>query len=102
MRTRRRMALLAACAALAALTQGSPALALGAAPAAGAAPAGGGPVFTHFAYSQVSVIGNTNPSALASPTAYTPAPCWVEPRFTGANSYHQGDPQPSATGDADS
>jgi hypothetical protein len=26
----------------------------------------------------------------------------VEPRFTGADSYHKGDPQPSATGDADS
>ena len=108
------MALLAAFAALAALSQGTPALAVGAAPAAGAAPAvdaaravgaaasGGGPVYSHFAYSQVSVTGDTNPAALASPTAYTPAPCWVEPRFTGADSYHKGDPQPSATGDADS
>jgi len=98
-------ALLAAFAALAALSQGTPALAQGAAPAArqaAAAPAGGGPAFSHFAYSQVSVTGDTNPGALGSPTAYTPAPCWVEPRFTGADSYHKGDPQPSATGDADS
>lgn len=99
------MALAAACAAAAGLSQSGPALAQGAAPAArqaAAAPSGGGPVFSHFAYSQVSVTGNTNPAALASPAAYTPAPCWVEPRFAGSNSYHQGDPQPSATGDADS
>ncbi len=99
------MALAAALALPAGLSQGAPALAQGTATAArqaAAAPAGGGPVFSHFAYSQVSVTGNTNPSALGSPTAYTPAPCWVEPRFAGSNSYHQGDPQPSATGDADS
>lgn len=98
------MALAAALAALAGLSQGAPALAQGtsaAARQAAAAPAGG-PVFTHFAYSQVNVTGDVNPGALGSPTAYTPAPCWVEPRFAGSNSYHQGDPQPSATGDADS
>ena len=46
------MALLAAFAALAALSQGTPALALGAAsavPQAATAPAGGGPVYSHFA-----------------------------------------------------
>jgi hypothetical protein len=102
-RLRTGMALTAA-AALAAALSGTPALAQdGAAVArqAAAAPAGG-PVYSHFAYSQVSVTGDTNPAALGSPTAYTPAPCWVEPRFTGADSYHTGDPQPSATGDADS
>ena len=92
--------LLAAVAVLAAPGRGNPALAAGAAPAARAAPAGGG--YSHFAYSRVSVTGNTSPGSLAAPTAYTPAPCWVEPRFTGADSYHAGDPQPSATGDADS
>jgi hypothetical protein len=97
-------ALVAAVAALAGLGQTVPALAQGAALAArqaATAPAGG-PVYSHFAYSHVAVTGNVNPGALASPTAYTPAPCWVEPRFTGADSYHKGDPQPSATGDADS
>jgi hypothetical protein len=88
-------------AALAGLSQ--PALAQGASPAAGQVPAvpSGGPVFSHFAYSQVSITGNAA-AAAGSPTAYTPAPCWVEPRFTGGDSYHTGDPQPSATGDADS
>jgi len=86
----------AACALLAGLGQSVPAL------AQRALPAGGSPAYSHFAYSQVRVKGNVNPGALTSPTAYTPAPCWVEPRFTGSNSYHQGDPQPSATGDADS
>jgi hypothetical protein len=87
--------LAAACAVLAGLGQNAPALAQGSLPA-------GGPAFSHFAYSQVRVTGDVSPGALGSPTAYTPAPCWVEPRFTGANSYHPGDPQPSATGDADS
>jgi hypothetical protein len=99
------VALATACAVLAGLSQSAAALAEGAVPAARpapAAPSGGGPVFSHFAYSQVSVAGDVNPGALASPTAYTPAPCWVEPRFVGGNSYHQGDPQPSPTGDADS
>jgi len=86
----------AACALLAGLGQSVPAL------AQRALPAGSSPAYSHFAYSQVRVKGNVNPGALTSPTAYTPAPCWVEPRFTGAQSYHQGDPQPSATGDADS
>jgi hypothetical protein len=86
----------ATCVVLAGLGQSVPALAQRALPAAG------GPAFSHFAYSRVQVTGNVNPGALGSPTAYTPAPCWVEPRFTGTNSYHQGDPQPSATGDADS
>jgi hypothetical protein len=86
----------AVCAAAAGLGQNVPAL------AQRALPAGGGPAFSHFAYSQVQVTGDVNPGALGSPTAYTPAPCWVEPRFAGTNSYHDGDPQPSATGDADS
>lgn len=93
------MALVTACAALAGLSQATPALARGALPQA---PAGGGPIYSHLAYSNVSVTGNASGSALDSPTAYTPAPCWVEPRFTAANSYHAGDPQPSANGDADS
>ena len=84
----------AACAVLAGLGQSAPAL------AHGSLPAGGGPAFSHFAYSQVQVSGDVNPGALGSPAAYTPAPCWVEPRFAGTNSYHKGDPQPSATGDA--
>ena len=98
------MALLAAVA-VAALGQGTPALAQRAGPAArqaAAAPAGSGPAYSSFAYSQVGVTGDVNPGALGNPTAYTPAPCWVEPRFTGADSYRKGDPQPSATGDADS
>ena len=86
----------AACAVLAGLGQSAPVL------AQGSLPVGGGPAFSHFAYSQVQVTGDVNPGALGSPAAYTPAPCWVEPRFAGTNSYHQGDPQPSATGDADS
>jgi hypothetical protein len=103
MRTRV-LAGLAAAAACAALAGPAPALARGASGAAGHAAAGpaGGPVYSHFAYSHVSVTGDANASALGSPGSYTPAPCWVEPRFTGANSYHSGDPQPSATGDADS
>ena len=86
----------AACALLAGLGQSGTAL------AQRALPAGRRPAFSHFAYSRVRVKGNASPGALNSPTAYTPAPCWLEPRFTGTNSYHQGDPQPSATGDADS
>ena len=92
----------ALCAAVAGLGQSAPALAQGGLPAARHAGAAGGPAFSHFAYSQVQVTGDVNPGALGSPAAYTPAPCWVEPRFTGSNSYHAGDPQPSATGDADS
>ena len=87
--------LAAACAALAGLGQSVPALAQGSLPA-------GGPAFSHFAYSRVQVTGDVGPGTLGSPAAYTPAPCWVEPRFTGTNSYRAGDPQPSATGDADS
>jgi hypothetical protein len=78
-------------------------------PSVGAAPAfaqraglAGGPGYAHLAYSSISITGNANPAGLSSPTAYLPAPCWVEPRFTGANSYHKGDPQPSPNGDADS
>ena len=70
--------------------------------AASAAPSGGGPQFSHLAYSQVTIGGNADPGLLGSPAAYTPAPCWLEPRFTGGNSYHPGDPQPSPNGDADS
>jgi len=66
-------------------------------------PAGGGsPGYSAFAYSHVSVSGNATAGGLSSPGTYLPAPCWLEPRFTGAQSYHPGDPQPSATGDADS
>jgi len=86
----------------------APALAQGAAATGGqavqapSAPAGGGGAFSAFAYSQVSVSGNASPGALINPTSYVPAPCWMEPRFTGSNSYHAGDPQPSPNGDADS
>ena len=113
MRTRRlaTLAAAAACAVAAGLSG-----AAGAAPAlaqrtaatgaqaaqASSALAAGGPPYTAFAYSQVSVSGNASPGALSSPTTYLPASCWMEPRFTGGQSYHQGDPQPSATGDADS
>ena len=102
-RLRTSLTLLAAAAALAGASQ--PALAQGASLAAGqapAAPSGGGPVYSHFAYSQVSISGDTSPGAVGGPAAYTSAPCWVEPRFTGGDSWHAGDPQPSPTGDADS
>ena len=69
---------------------------------ASSAPAGGPGPYTAFAYSNVSVTGNHSPDALSSPTTYLPAPCWLESRFTGAQSYHAGDPQPGAGGDADS
>jgi hypothetical protein len=95
MRTRL-LTVTAACAALAGLGQGVPAL------AQRALPAGGGPAFSHFAYSRVQITGDASPGALGGPTAYTPAPCWVEPRFPGTNSYHKGDPHPSPNGDADS
>jgi hypothetical protein len=95
MRTRL-LTVTAACAVLAGLGQGVPAL------AQRALPAGSGPAFSHFAYSRVRITGDASPGALGGPTAYTPAPCWVEPRFAGTNSYHKGDPQPSPTGDADS
>ena len=88
----------AACAVFAAFSgagAAAPALAQRAAPA-------GGPAYSHLAYSRVAITGNTSPGGLGGPTAYLPAPCWVEPRFTGADSYHQGDPQPSPNTDADS
>ena len=105
------LAVTAACAVVTGLSGmdgAAPAFAQGAAATGGlaaqapAAPAGGGGQFSAFAYSQVSVSGNASVAGLGSPTSYLPAPCWVEPRFTGADSYHAGDPQPSATGDADS
>ena len=67
-----------------------------------AQPSDGGPVFAHLAYSNISVTGNASPGNLAALSPILPAPCWMEPRFTGANSYHQGDPQPSPSYDADS
>ena len=78
MRTRLRttITLAAACAALAGLGQSAPARAQGSLPA-------GGPAFSHFAYSRVQVTGDVSPGTLGSPAAYTAAPCWVEPRFTG-------------------
>ncbi len=88
---------LAASAALAGAVPAGPALA---ARTARAAPAGG-PGYSAFAYSNVTIGGNATPGALGGPATYLPAPCWVEPRFTGGNSYHAGDPQPSPTGDAD-
>jgi hypothetical protein len=84
-----------------ALAQGS-AAAGGQAAGARAAPSGGGGQFSALAYSHVTVSGSADPGALGGAGTYLPAPCWVEPRFTGADSYHPGDPQPSATGDADS
>jgi hypothetical protein len=66
-----------------------------------AAPSGGGPGYSALAYSQVRVTGNATGRIPSGPSTYLPAPCWVEPRFTGGGSYHAGDPQPSATGDAD-
>jgi hypothetical protein len=110
-RTRLLAALAVACAvsaALAGVGGAAPALAQGSAATGGlaaqapATPAGSGGGYSAFAYSQVSVSGNASPGALGSPTTYLPAPCWMEPRFTGADSYHAGDPQPSPTGDADS
>jgi hypothetical protein len=112
-RTRRltALAVTTACALAAALSGAAgaaPALAQrysatgGQAPQAPSAPAGGGGGYSAFAYSQVSVSGSASPGGLGSPAAYLAAPCWLEPRFTGGDSYHQGDPQPSATGDADS
>jgi len=101
---------LATSAALSGAGPAAPALAQGAAATgsqaararSGLAGSGGGPGFSALAYSHVTVSGNAAPGALGSPSTYLPAPCWMEPRFTGANSYHAGDPQPSATGDADS
>ncbi len=88
----------AASAAISGVGGAAPALAQG---AARSAPAGG-PRYSALAYSNVTITGNTSPGGLGNPATYLPAPCWVEPRFTGGNSYHKGDPQPSATGDADS
>jgi hypothetical protein len=104
------LALATVCAVAVGLAGAEPALAQGSAATGGqaatapAGPAGGGGQFSAFAYSQVSVSGNASPGApaLGGSTAYLPAPCWLEPRFTGGDSYHQGDPQPSATSDADS
>lgn len=67
-----------------------------------AQPSDGGPVFAHLAYSNISITGNASARNLAALSPILPAPCWMEPRFTGANSYHQGDPQPSPSYDADS
>ena len=85
-----------------ALAQGSAATGAQAAQARSAPAGGGGPGYSALAYSHVSVSGNATASGLGSAGTYLPAPCWLEPRFTGADSYHPGDPQPSATGDADS
>ena len=83
-----------------ALAQGSAGVGAQAAQARSASAGGGGP-YSALAYSQVVVGGNASTGGLSSPGTYLPAPCWLEPRFTGAKSYHAGDPQPSANGDAD-
>jgi hypothetical protein len=67
-----------------------------------AQPAGGGPVFAHLAYSNVTITGNASAGNFGALSGFLPAPCWMEPRFTGGNSYHQGDPQPAPNYDADS
>jgi hypothetical protein len=87
-----------------AVTVALTALALGpAARAAGGPPAPpGGPTFSHEVFSQVQIGGNTRKGGSGT-RAFVPAPCWMEPRFTGAQSWHQGDPQEpfSPTFDAD-
>lgn len=74
-----------------------PTLAQGAtaAPAAGAAgpqpPSPGGLGYWHAAYSHVHISGNALPGLPAGVPVAVP-PCWLEPRFTGALSWHPGDP----------
>jgi hypothetical protein len=85
-----------------AFAQGSARVDAQAAQARSAPAGGGGPGYLALAFSHVSVSGNAAAGSLASPGTYLPAPCWLEPRFTGGDSYHAGDPQPSANGDADS
>jgi hypothetical protein len=67
-----------------------------------AQPAGGGPVYSHLAYSNVAITGDASGGNLGALSGILPAPCWLEPRFTGGDSFHQGDPQPSPSYDADS
>jgi hypothetical protein len=110
MRTRRLVALLAggtavtALTALTALAPAAPALAQRTAPAVPLITGGpgppGGPTYSHTVFSDVTINGQQGGAAVD--TTYLPAPCWLEPRFTGAQSYMAGDPQPSATRDADS
>lgn len=57
----------------------------------GHAAAPSGPVYSHTAYSQVHLSGDIHPGGLDP--SYLPAPCWVEARFTGQQSYTHGDPR---------
>lgn len=107
-----RLATLAAAAALAATALASPALARTSAGAAQAAPLAGGTggppppgggSYSHAVYSHITISGEPGGSGQSVNTAQYPGPpCWIEPRFTGANSWHPGDPVAlTAAGDAD-
>jgi hypothetical protein len=97
-RVTRRLSVLAVTISLAALS-----LAPAAQAAGGPPPPPGGPTFSHTVFSQVTVGGSGARPGGSGTRSFVPAPCWLEPRFTGANSFHPGDPQEplSATFDAD-
>src|SRR6266702_1820682 len=70
----------------------------------GGPPPPGGGSYSHAVYSQVTISGQPGGSGSQSVNTgqYAGPPCWIEPRFTGANSWHRGDPVAlTASGDAD-
>lgn len=91
-RIRRAFILLSALAAaiLAWLGTAAPALARVGAPLPGNPPPGSGS-FSHSVMSRVRVAGDVRPGAVYQNND-VPAQCWLEPRFTNAESYRAGDP----------
>jgi hypothetical protein len=105
----RRLAAVAVTASLAALTGLAQAVpAFSPAPAAAAVEGGtGGPPpppgnsYAHAVYSTIQIDGNPTPPGINTGHYHLP-PCWLEPRFTGGQSWQPGDPVAlTSSGDAD-
>lgn len=98
-----RLATLPVAAALVATGLLAPALAQSAGGGTGGPPPPGGTSYAHTIYSDITITGKPGGGGQGINVGqYTGPPCWIEPRFTGGNSWHKGDPIAlTAGGDAD-
>jgi hypothetical protein len=69
----------------------------------GPPPPGGGGTYAHAVYSHIQIAGGPGGQGMTINTGdYSGPPCWIEPRFTGGNSWQRGDPIAlTPAGDAD-
>lgn len=85
-----------------ALAQRAAAQTLGAPRGTGGPPPPGGGSYSHAVFSQVKITGDTTGGGGISSSQYQGPPCWLEPRFTGGQSWQPGDPVAyTPAGDAD-